>query len=97
MTSASVDASVESARWPRRVRFVRIPAIGLSLRVDVVSVAITVALLVVTAVVGIWSLGASTTRAPSLGFVQVVEVPHQPSPPGRGPQSVCARRRRCGP
>ncbi|MFC9877176.1 FecCD family ABC transporter permease [Nocardia salmonicida] len=74
MTSASVDASVESARWPRRVRFVRIPAIGLSLRVDVVSVAITVALLVVTAVVGIWSLGASTTRAPSLGFVQVVEV-----------------------
>ncbi|WP_278263392.1 iron chelate uptake ABC transporter family permease subunit [Nocardia sp. AG03] len=62
------------ARWPSRVRFLRVPRLGLSLRVDLVAVLITVALVLVTAVVGVWSLGASTTRTPGLGFVEVLRV-----------------------
>ncbi|WP_328394274.1 FecCD family ABC transporter permease [Nocardia sp. NBC_00416] len=74
MTPGAGAIPVPSARWPRRVRFLRVSAIGLSLRVDIVSLAITLMLLVITAVVGIRSLGASTTRTPGLGFVEVVEV-----------------------
>jgi len=65
---------IAPARWPRRVRFLRVPPIGLSVRIDIVSVSIAVALVLVTAVIGIWSLGASTTQAPWLGFVEVIEV-----------------------
>ncbi|MEU4310982.1 iron chelate uptake ABC transporter family permease subunit [Nocardia sp. NPDC024068] len=67
-------APVVAARWPRRVRFLRAPRLGLSLRVDMVSVAITIAFILLTAVVGILSLGASTTSTPGLGFVEVLRV-----------------------
>ncbi|WP_345495913.1 FecCD family ABC transporter permease [Nocardia callitridis] len=73
MTRAPAE-NIAPARWPKRVRFLRIPRIGLSLRVDIVSVAVTVAFLLVAALVGVWSLGASTTDTPGLGFVETLEV-----------------------
>ncbi|MFT4086876.1 MAG: iron chelate uptake ABC transporter family permease subunit [Gordonia sp. (in: high G+C Gram-positive bacteria)] len=73
-SSASGARAYTPARWPKRVRMLRVPAIGLSLRVDVVSLALTVVLLLVTAAVGVWSLGVSTTDAPSLGFFQTLQV-----------------------
>ncbi|MEU8898631.1 iron chelate uptake ABC transporter family permease subunit [Nocardia sp. NPDC048505] len=65
---------VTPARWPRRVRFLRITRSGPSVRVDLVSTAITVALLLFTAVLAVWSMGASTTRRPGLGFTEVLRV-----------------------
>lgn len=66
--------STPPARWPGRVRFIRSPRGGLSLRVDVQTVAITAFLALVTAVVGMWSLGVSTTDSPGLGIVEVYRV-----------------------
>lgn len=66
------EIPVAAARWPKRVRFVRLSR--LSMRVDIVSVAITAVLLLVTAAVGVWALGASTTNTPGLGFVEVIRV-----------------------
>ncbi len=67
-------AAPAAARWPRRVRFLRIHRLGIGVRVDLVSAAITAALVLVTAVVGVRSLGASTTGTPGLGFVEVLRV-----------------------
>lgn len=69
-----VTHDVTPARWPKRVRFVRVPALNLSLRVDVIGVAITVALVAATAIVAVWSLGLSVTSTPNLGFAETLRV-----------------------
>ncbi|MGV9671532.1 FecCD family ABC transporter permease [Gordonia sp. NPDC003504] len=62
----------ESARWPRRVRFIRVA--GLSLKVDMAALAISVFFVLAALVVAVFSMGVSTTDSPSLGFVQTLKV-----------------------
>ncbi|NDZ94445.1 iron chelate uptake ABC transporter family permease subunit [Streptomyces sp. SID6673] len=60
------------ARWPRRITFVRTRFV--SVRMDLAALAIAVVLVVVALLVGIWSLGVSTTDSPSLGFGTTLQV-----------------------
>lgn len=60
------------ARWPRRIKFLRTPMLGL--RIDIASLAISVLLVIVALVVGTWSLGVSTTDSPGLGLGQILSV-----------------------
>ncbi|WP_084351259.1 FecCD family ABC transporter permease [Millisia brevis] len=60
------------AQWPRRIRFLRIG--GISLKIDLATVAITVALLLIALVVGTWALGVSTTASPHLRFGEILGV-----------------------
>ena len=60
------------ARWPSRIKFVRIPP--LSLKVDIATAGISVLLVIVALVVGVWSLGVSTTDAPGVGFLETLRV-----------------------
>lgn len=60
---------VSDAPWPGRIRFLR--AGRLSLKLDLATLALAVVLVVVALLVGMWSLGVSTTSSPNLGFGQV--------------------------
>lgn len=64
--------SYPAARWPARVRFIRLGRV--SLRIDVLSTAVTAVLLAVTALIAIWSLGISTTSSPHLGLGEIFSV-----------------------
>ncbi|MFW0791719.1 FecCD family ABC transporter permease [Gordonia sp. CPCC 205333] len=63
-----------SAQWPRRIRFLRSGRLGISVKVDVYSAAITFVLLFIAVVVGTWSLGVSTTDSPNLSIGEIFRV-----------------------
>ncbi|MFW0797676.1 iron chelate uptake ABC transporter family permease subunit [Gordonia sp. CPCC 205515] len=71
-TPSGPAADVPSARWPRRTRFVRVGP--LSLKLDLASAAIAVVLVLLAMIVGVWSLGVSTTDTPRLGFGETLKV-----------------------
>ncbi|MGV9795781.1 MULTISPECIES: iron chelate uptake ABC transporter family permease subunit [unclassified Gordonia (in: high G+C Gram-positive bacteria)] len=66
------SAASDTARWPRRIRFVRFG--GISLKVDLAALAISVVVVVLALAVGVWSLGVSTTSSPRVGFVETLQV-----------------------
>ncbi|UQE75190.1 iron chelate uptake ABC transporter family permease subunit [Gordonia sp. PP30] len=76
-TSRSRSSDVETtapppAPWPRRIRFLRLGPV--SLKIDLLATAVTVVLVVATALIALWSLGISTTSSPNLGLGEIFRV-----------------------
>ncbi len=70
--NAPLRAQVPPARWPRRIRFLRIGPIAV--RIDLLATAVTAALVLATALIALWSLGISTTSSPHLTPGEIARV-----------------------
>ncbi|MFT3660522.1 MAG: iron chelate uptake ABC transporter family permease subunit [Gordonia sp. (in: high G+C Gram-positive bacteria)] len=65
-------AAVPPARWPGRIRFLRVGP--LSVKVDLLAGAVTLVLVLATTLIALWSLGISTTDSPNLGFGEIFAI-----------------------
>lgn len=66
------SAEIPPARWPGRIRFVSVGPV--SVRIDLLATAVTTVLVIVTALIAVWSLGISTTPSPNLGLGEIFQV-----------------------
>lgn len=71
-TSGIGAGAPRPARWPGRIRFLRLGP--LSVRIDIVATTVTVLLVIATAAIAVVSLGVSTTSSPNLGFAETLQV-----------------------